>query len=81
MMYGLYINNDKALFKKLFKNKDDIENSFGGELDWREPPKKKASRVCLNMSFDFGNQREWPEKFTNLAETLVKMRRAFEKYL
>lgn len=81
LMLGLYINNDKALFKKLFKHREEIETAFGGELDWRELPNKKASRVCMFVSFDFGDRASWPEKFTWLAETLVKMREAFANYL
>ena len=81
MMVGLYIGNDKALFKKLYKKKEEIEAAYGGELDWRELPKKKASRVCVLVPFDFGDKSTWPEKFAELADMLVKMRGAFEKYL
>ena len=81
MMLGLYIGNDKNLFKKLLKHKEEIESAYGGELEWRELPKKKASRVCVLIPFDYNDKSEWPDKFAWLADALVKMRGAFVKFL
>ena len=46
----LYINDDKELFKSLFAYKDEIEKNMEMELEWKELPERKASRILIEKT-------------------------------
>lgn len=77
----LYINDDKELFKSLFAHKTEIESDMGMELDWRELPERKASRILVEKNVQLGNHEEWQKQFDYIMEVLLKMKKAFKKYL
>lgn len=76
-----YISDDKELFHKLHYHKEQIEMEMGMELDWRELPDKKASRVLITHSADFNNKDAWIEQFDWIIDVALKMKKAFKKYL
>ena len=93
----LYINDDKELFKSLFAHKDEIEKNMEMELEWKELPERKASRIlisvqtdvtretdCKNLiekTVDLDDRATWPEQFDYIMDTCIKMKRAFKRYL
>lgn len=77
----LYIYDDKDLFKLLYSNKIEIEKELGFELDWRELPDKKASRILARRKADFENKEEWIKQFDWIIDVAIKMKKAFKKYL
>ena len=77
----LYISEDKELFHSLFKNKDAIESDAGLIFDWRELPERKASRIVIEKNVDFGDRDQWSIQFDWLIEVMIKMKKAFRKYL
>lgn len=77
----LYINDDKDLFKSLYSHKNDIENVMGVTLDWRELPERKASRIIVEKQVQLDAQDNWTEQFDYVMDILIKMKKAFKKYL
>ena len=77
----LYINDDKELFKSLFAHKDEIEKNMEMELEWKELPERKASRILIEKTVDLDNRATWPEQFDYIMDTCIKMKRAFKRYL
>lgn len=77
----LYIPEDKELFQSLLQNKDTIENESGLQYDWRELPERKASRIVITKSVDFGDKGQWGTQFAWIEETMLKMKKAFKKHL
>lgn len=77
----MYINDDKELFKSLFVHKAEIESDMGMELDWKELPERKASRILVEKSVQLSNHEEWQEQFDYIMDVLLKMKKAFKKYL
>lgn len=77
----LYINDDKELFKSLFSHKIEIESDMGMKLDWRELPERKASRILVEKNVHLGDHEEWQEQFVYIMDVLLKMKKAFKKYL
>ena len=77
----LYIPEDKELFQSLLQNKDAIENESGLQYDWRELPERKASRIVITKSVDFGDKGQWGAQFAWIEETMLKMKKAFKKHL
>lgn len=77
----LYINDDKELFKSLFAYKDEIEKNMEMELEWKELPERKASRILIEKTVDLDDRATWPEQFDYIMDTYIKMKRAFKRYL
>lgn len=77
----LYINDDKELFKSLFAHKDEIEKNMEMELEWKELPERKASRILIKKTVDLDDRATWPEQFDYIMDTCIKMKRAFKRYL
>ena len=77
----LYINEDKELFKSLFAYKDEIEKNMEMELEWKELPERKASRILIEKTVDLDDRATWPEQFDYIMDTCIKMKRAFKRYL
>lgn len=76
-----YISDDKELFHKFFSHKEEIETEMGMELDWRELPEKKASRILITLTVDFENKDNWFEQFDWMMDVALKMKKSFKKYL
>lgn len=76
-----YINDDKELFRSLFTHKDDIESMMGITLDWRELPKRKASRIVIEKEVKFDDRDNWSQQFDYIMDVCMKMKNAFKKYL
>ena len=77
----LYINDDKELFKSLFAHKDEIEKNMEMELEWKELPERKASRILIEKTVDLDDRATWPEQFDYIMDSCIKMKRAFKRYL
>ena len=75
------INDDKELFRSLYERKAEIEADVGAELDWRELPEKKASRILIKRDVNLTDEQEWPQQFDWVMDKLVKMKKAFKKYI
>ncbi len=76
-----YISDDKDLFHKLYSHKEEIEKDMCMELDWRELPNKKASRVLITHKADFENKEEWYTQFDWIMNAALKMKKTFKKYV
>ena len=76
-----YITDDKELFHKFYSHKKDIEMEMGMELDWRELPDKKASRILISNLANFENRDSWTEQFEWAMDVALKMKKAFKKYM
>jgi hypothetical protein len=76
-----YINDDKELFKSLFAHKEDVESIMGIELDWRELPERKASRILVEKTVKLDDRDDWRAQFDYIMDVCLKMKNAFKRYL
>jgi len=67
---------NKALFREYFDKKDDVVAALG-ELDWRELPEKKESRIVKRAHFDFQDDSQRSEAIVWLVETADDFIRVF----
>ena len=72
---------DSELYRKFYSNKAAIEQEMGVQLEWNELPEKKASRILVYKTVDFGNKDTWSEQFDWMMDMAIKMKKAFKKYL
>lgn len=72
----LYIGteNAKAIFNNLFNQKDAIETQFGCELDWKELPEGKVSRIVLREQMNPSEKNNWDNCFEWYANSVDKFR-------
>ena len=77
----LYIREDKDLFHTLYSSKNTIEKELGFELDWRELPEGKASRILITKPTNLEDRSNWEVDFDWIMDTLLKMKKAFSKYI
>jgi hypothetical protein len=79
---GGSVNENKRIFKALFENIAEIEQSFGDKLIWEELPTKKASRIKYEMCpVDYFNKDNWPIMIDFLVTTMLKLELVFRAYI
>lgn len=77
----LYIHDNKGIFASLFARRDELESDLGMELDWREMPDWKASRIVALHEGDFRDEGTASELVEWLVATADNIARVFSKYL
>ena len=77
----LYISNDKDLFHSLYEHRAEIESESGLKLDWRELPHRKASRILTEKKFELTNASQWNTQFEWAVDVMLRMKKAFKKYI
>lgn len=78
----LYITDDKKLFKQFHDNKDDIEEIAGLKFEWKELPAKKASKILIRKPHtDLNNRDCWEDSFDWAMDKMLRMKKAFRKYI
>lgn len=70
---------NKWIFDRLERERQDIERAFGHKLQWLRLDKKIASRVYYSQRFDGFNPENWPEMIDWLCEHIVKLDKAFSE--
>ncbi|WCL81605.1 DUF4268 domain-containing protein [Saprospira sp. CCB-QB6] len=73
---------NKKLFKKLFGQKEEIEEVFGEALVWQELPDNKMSRIRFDLEgVSLGREEDWPKANRFFVEYIPRMEKAFYPYL
>jgi uncharacterized protein with ParB-like and HNH nuclease domain len=73
---------NKVYFKKLFKNKEVIEQSFGNPLVWEELPDNKMSRVKFELQdVNLFNEKHWQRMNDFFVHHLPKFESAFQPFI
>lgn len=67
---------NKWLFDQLYAMKDEVEETFGAELDWKRMDDKKSSRIQYAQPFDGFNKESWPEMIDWLAAHMTRLEAA-----
>jgi len=82
LVVEIYFPKDKSIIENLHKDKDEIENEFGENLDWQFLPNKIASRIALTRENTFLKQKENWDQYIDWAITkLDKLYQVFHKRL
>lgn len=77
-----YINNNKALFDRLFEKKDEIEQQLEIPVIWDRLDNKKASRIKHQIGgLNFDDHSNYSTLMNTSIDVAVKMRDVFKQYL
>lgn len=73
---------NKFYFKKLIKDKDAIEQSFGSSFIWEELPENKMSRVKIELlEVNLFNESDWVNMNNFFVINLPKFESAFQPFI
>lgn len=73
---------NKAYFKKLFKDREAVEQAFGNALDWDELPDNKMSRIKFELQdVNLFDESHWKKMNQFFIEYLPKFENAFRPFI
>lgn len=75
------MTENKFIFDQLLEKKEEIESSFGAELEWLRLDDKKASRVQYKKNFEGYNRENWPEIIEWMVKHMTMLEVAFKQPL
>lgn len=71
---------NKAAFKALAAQKEQIESAFGAELDWQELPEGEGCRVRYVIDGGYKSpQEDWPKIYADLVDAMVRLDNAMRQ--
>lgn len=78
----IYISDNKEFYRKLYAQKADIESKLGFELDWRELPDRKASRILITKeNVNFGDTSDWDNQFGWISEKVLQFYNVVKEFI
>ncbi|MGY6476595.1 DUF4268 domain-containing protein [Vibrio parahaemolyticus] len=72
---------NKYLFDLLSQSKQDIEHTFGAELEWMRLDEKKSCRIQFSTKADGFNKETWPQAVAWHLEQMTKLEKALKGQL
>ncbi|EII2377471.1 DUF4268 domain-containing protein [Vibrio cholerae] len=69
---------NKYLFDLLSQSKQDIEHTFGAELEWMRLDEKKSCRIQFSSKADGFNKETWPQAVAWHLEQMTKLEKALK---
>lgn len=78
---GKYEEN-KKIFDELFRNKEHIEEVFGGKLEWQRLDNKRASRI--RKVYDYANLNDvekWDKLQGDMINDMIQLEKALKKFI
>ncbi len=73
---------NKEIFDDIFYRKDEIESSFGNQLDWQRRDDGKGSRIAYWLKdVNIFNEDDWPEMIVFLTSNMVKFESSIKDVL
>lgn len=72
-------SENKWLFDRLLEQREDLETTFGNELDWRRMDDKKVSMVVCKTPVQGYSKENWDEMIAWLIDHYRKMDNAFSE--
>ena len=70
---------NKAALQALHEKKADIEQAFGGELDWQELPTRVGCRICVDLDGGWTtHEADWPALQDRMLVQMIKLESALK---
>ena len=71
------------IFEKLVKEKETIEKSFGGSLEWDRLETRRACRIrkIIREGGCHDAETKWPEIHASMVEAMIRLEKALKPYI
>ncbi|MBM3708573.1 MAG: DUF4268 domain-containing protein, partial [Actinobacteria bacterium] len=73
---------NKKFFDELFKNKNEIEKIFEGNLDWQRLDEKRASRI--RKAYDYAGLNDvdkWDKLQDDMIDGMIRLEKSLKKFI
>lgn len=73
---------NKRIFDELHSHKKEIEEVFGGELEWQRLDDSRASRIRKTYTHArLDDKNKWDKLQDNMIDEMIKLEKAIKKYI
>jgi hypothetical protein len=70
---------NKAAFRALHDRKSEIEQAFGGPLDWQELPNRIGCRICADLPGGWKTpEQDWADLQDRMLNAMVRLEAALK---
>lgn len=70
---------NKAAFRALHDRKNEIEQAFGGPLDWQELPNRIGCRICADLPGGWKTpEQDWADLQDRMLNAMVRLEAALK---
>jgi len=75
-------NINKIRFDKLHKHKDQIEDEFGGKLNWERLDNRRASRISIKFEGKgLKDKDKWDDLQNKMIDAMIRLEKAFGEHI
>ena len=75
-------NINKIRFDKLYEHKDQIEEEFGGKLNWERLDNRRASRISIEFEgIGLKDKDKWDDLQNKMIDAMIRLEKAFGKHI
>lgn len=73
---------NKEIFDQLFEHKEEIEASFGENLQWLRLEAKRACRICKNFEgIGYRDENKWDEVHRDMVDAMIRLEKSLRPFL
>ena len=70
------------IFEQLLAERDAIEETFGGPLEWQALPERRACRIrAVSTTGGYRDEERWPEIQAEMVEASIRLERALKPHI
>lgn len=76
------VEENKKLFDTLYNHKDEVEEAFGGSLEWQKMEGKRACRISKNFKGGYrDSENKWPNIHKRVVDSMIRLHNAIKPYI
>ena len=74
---------NKEIFNRLLATKEEIEQTFGGPLEWERLDTKQACRIKkdLNLGGYLDDEQNWPKIHEAMVDAMIRLHKALSPHI
>lgn len=76
------VNESKAIFDQLESHKEQIEEAFGGSLEWERLEEKRACKIAKRLRIGgYRDEELYPQIFEATVDAMIRLERALRPFI
>jgi hypothetical protein len=74
-------DENMRIFNSLLERREEIEEMYGGTLDWQPLETKRACRIKQGLEGGYRDQDDWPEIQERMIDAMIRLERALRPHI